>query len=209
MTRRLHLVRHGEVHNPEHVVYGTLPGFVLSAAGRAHAQAAGRRLRELVSGPPCIVSSPLERAQETAAIIARTFGEDVNVTTDERLIEARSFAMGLPRRFAPHLYLRRMLQTNRPRNESPTAIVDRMVEAARAACGPHPDAILVSHQFPIWMARLGLENGHENGLAQHARAFVARRAPFLFLRERCVPGSITTILLDDPRPHTTTYWEPC
>lgn len=202
MTLRLHFVRHGEVHNPAGVVYGCLPGFHLSERGREHAAAAARRLRETITGVPCLFASPLERAQQTAEVIRAAF--EVEVTTDARLIEARSFAQGLPRSFAPILYLQRLFDSNRPPTENPSDIVDRMVAAAGAACGDHEDAILVSHQFPIWMARIGLEQS----LEQRARAVVARRAPWLFVRERCALGSITTVRLDDPRPQTTTYWEP-
>lgn len=207
MTLRLHLVRHGEVHNPAGVIYGTLPGFGLSAHGRAQAEATARHLGALVRGRPCIVASPLDRARQTAEVIrevlAEQFGE-LTVTIDIRLLEARSFAEGLPRAFAPLSYARRLLDGDRPPNDSPSLVLDRMVAAARAACGPHEDAILVSHQFPIWMARTGLEQTPE----QRARAFVARRAPWLFVRQRCGLASVTTVLLDDPRPTTTTYWEP-
>lgn len=202
MTRRLHLVRHGEVHNPAGVVYGTLPGFGLSAHGREHAAAAAQRLRQTIVGTPRLVSSPLQRAQETASFIRDAFG--VEVGTDERLIEARSFAMGLPRAFAPRAYLARLLDRDRPRNEAPLGIVERMLSAAHAACGDHDDAILVSHQFPIWMARLGLERDLEG-----PRARLSRLLPGLFVRLPCALGSITTVLLDDPRPETTTYWKPC
>ena len=65
----VHLVRHGEVYNPDQVLYGRLPGFHLSDHGRADGRARGAR--------PCrgrdvaaVVASPLERAQETAAPIA-------------------------------------------------------------------------------------------------------------------------------------------
>lgn len=74
-----------------------------------------------------------------------------------------------------------------------------MVEAAREACGAHEDVILVSHQFPIAMARIGLER---------RMAWSARRVPWMYLRRRCALGSITTVDLRDPRPETTTYWAP-
>jgi len=207
MTLRLHLVRHGEVHNPAGVVYGTLPGFGLSDRGRAQAAATARYLLGFVRERPCIVASPLDRAQQTAAVICGLLAErvgDLSVSTDARLIEARSFAEGLPRSFAPARYLRRLLVEQRPPTDSPSEVLDRMVQAARGACGVHEDLILVSHQFPIWMARTGLEQTPE----QRARAFVARRAPWIFVRERCSLGSVTTLRLDNPRPSTTTYWEP-
>ena len=81
----VHLLRHGEVHNPDGVLYGRLPGFRLSELGERQAAGRGRR-----SWPGrdigYLVSSPLERAQQTAAPLAAATGLDVAV--DERLIEA-------------------------------------------------------------------------------------------------------------------------
>ena len=64
----VHLIRHGEVYNPKHLVYADLPGFGLSESGRLQAKEAGRYL---ASSPVVAVwSSPLERAIETAHLIA-------------------------------------------------------------------------------------------------------------------------------------------
>jgi len=81
---RLFLVRHGEVHNPEGIIYGRLPGFGLSERGRRQVEAAADLLKQR---GPCerIVSSPMQRAQETAAIIGRVLG--LEVVEDERLVE--------------------------------------------------------------------------------------------------------------------------
>ena len=64
----VHVMRHGEVHNPEKILYGRLPDYHLSERGRAQAQAVADWLadRDIVY----VVASPLERAQETAAPIA-------------------------------------------------------------------------------------------------------------------------------------------
>src|SRR5687768_2690823 len=83
-TTVVHLLRHGEVHNPGGVLYGRLPGFHLSELGLTMA----RRVAEHLSGEDIthVVSSPLERARETAAPAATAFGLDVAI--DDRLIEA-------------------------------------------------------------------------------------------------------------------------
>ena len=74
MTERttVHLLRHGEVHNPGKVLYGRLPGFRLSTAGEAMAVAAA----EWFAGHDVthLVASPLERAQQTARPLADAFG---------------------------------------------------------------------------------------------------------------------------------------
>ncbi len=80
---RIHLVRHGEVENPDHVVYADLPGFVLSRRGRQQARAAGRYLAD---APLLrIVTSPLERARETSELVADATGAAISV--DDRLVE--------------------------------------------------------------------------------------------------------------------------
>ena len=82
-TIRIHLVRHGEVLNPDHVVYAGLPGFGLSERGRAQAAAAGRYLARQAVGT--IVTSPLRRARETAEIIGSELS--LEAQTDPRLTE--------------------------------------------------------------------------------------------------------------------------
>ena len=82
---RVLLIRHADVLNPHRVLYGHLPGFPLSARGRAQAKGLGERLRS--SGLQRIVSSPLERALETAELIAGELEGSVPVVADHRLRE--------------------------------------------------------------------------------------------------------------------------
>ena len=80
----VHLMRHGEVHNPAGVLYGRLPDYHLSDLGRQMAE----RGAEYFEGEDIthLGASPLERAQETMAPIAKTLG--LEVTTDPRVFEA-------------------------------------------------------------------------------------------------------------------------
>ncbi len=64
----VHLVRHGEVENPHHVVYADLPGYRLSTAGAAQAEAVAEHLSELPVA--AVATSPLLRARQTADAIA-------------------------------------------------------------------------------------------------------------------------------------------
>ncbi len=80
---QIHLIRHGEVDNPRDTVYADIPGFILSEKGRSQAAAAGEHLS--AKPPKLIVSSPLDRALETAGLIAASTGAEVIV--DERLSE--------------------------------------------------------------------------------------------------------------------------
>src|ERR1039457_4969966 len=82
-TTVVHLLRHGEVYNPQGILYGRIPGFQLSEDGRLMAKAAA----DFLAGRDVVLlkSSPLDRALETAAPLSALFGLDVMV--DERLIE--------------------------------------------------------------------------------------------------------------------------
>ena len=87
----VHLLRHGEVHNPEKVLYGRLPGYRLSETGEAMALAAAEWLTD--KGLTHVLSSPLERARQTAAPIAGKL--DLPVEIDDRLIEAGNAFEGM------------------------------------------------------------------------------------------------------------------
>jgi broad specificity phosphatase PhoE len=156
----VHLVRHGEVHNPDGILYGRLPGYHLSDAGREMAATTAAFLagRDIA----LVVSSPLQRAVETAAAIADRHG--LPVPTDDRLIESASVLEGHRVRRARDLLegdlLRHMWNPFRPSWGEPfRAIARRMLAAADAARRQVPgrEAVCVSHQQPIWVARRALE----------------------------------------------------
>lgn len=91
----IHLVRHGEVANPNHVVYGDLPGFNLSPRGVLQVHAAGGRLA--IRPVTRILTSPLARARQTAVAIARHHG--LPAQADDRLVETRQFPHWTGRRW--------------------------------------------------------------------------------------------------------------
>lgn len=153
----VHLLRHGEVNNPRGVLYGRLPGFHLSEDGRLMAKAAAGFLagRDVT----LLLCSPLERARETAAPVAAQFG--LEVVVDERLIEptnhfeGRIFGVGDGSLKNPAAW-RYLWNPFRPSWGEPYAAIaarmrDVMDDAARRARGH--EAVLVSHQLPIWVAR--------------------------------------------------------
>lgn len=131
----MHVMRHGEVHNPDKILYGRLPDYHLSERGQAQAKAVADWLaaRDITH----VVASPLERAQETAAPIAARHG--LAVGTDDELIESANIFQG--QRVSPGDGALRD-----PRNwwhlRNPHPIVGRAVQrdrrahdAGRAACG--------------------------------------------------------------------------
>jgi broad specificity phosphatase PhoE len=181
-TTAVHLLRHGEVHNPHGVLYGRLPGYHLSERGLAMAERLGEVLgrRDVTH----LVSSPLERARETAAPAARALG--LVPVLDERVIEAanvfegKTFGVGDGSLKRPSQW-RHLWNPFRPSWGEPYALVAaRMLAAladARDAAAGH-EAVVVSHQLPVWVARLAVEG----------RRFVHDPR-----RRQCSVASLTTI----------------
>lgn len=162
-TTVVHLVRHGEVHNLEGVLYGRLPGYVLSELGH---QMAARVAEWFVAGDfdiTHLVASPLERAQQTMAPLAEKLGLDV--TTDERVIEAenrfegKTFGVGdgALRRPQNWWLLRNPFTPSwgEPYKQIAARMRAAMADAREAAEGH--EAVIVAHQLPIWSARLDIE----------------------------------------------------
>lgn len=151
----IHLVRHGEVHNPDGVLYGRLPGFHLSTLGERMAHAAAVAVKVSGSDVTALVASPLQRAQESAQPFAEIFGLDIR--TDERLIEPTNKFEGRTFEFGPQVILRPQSWpwvTNpfRPSwGEAYRSIADRMFAALEAAWSSTEtgNVALVSHQLPI------------------------------------------------------------
>lgn len=79
------LVRHGQTPTTGSVLPGRAAGLHLSDRGRAQAERVAARLAELTSAPVALYSSPLERARETAAPIARALG--LRTRSDRGLLE--------------------------------------------------------------------------------------------------------------------------
>jgi len=193
----VHLLRHGEVHNPDGILYGRLPGFHLSETGRKMAEADAQALagRDITY----LVASPLERAQETAAPFAGRLGLEVH--SDPRLIEALNVFEG--RRFAVgDGVLRRPAMWSKLRNpltpswgEPYRQIVTRMMaatQAAREAAEGH-EAVCVSHQLPIWILRRAVERRPLFHHPAHRQCGLASLTSFTFDGER-----VTGVAYEEP-----------
>lgn len=202
----VHLLRHGEVHNPDRVLYGRLPLFGLSDLGRQMAvRAAEHFARRAEAGAPIVhlVSSPLQRAQETARPTAEALNLDI--VTDERIIEAENHFEGLAR---VRSQLRRpqhwpyLVNPFRPSWGEPyRAQADRVLAAVDDARlralelgGDGAEAVLVSHQLPIWVTRLAAEQ---------------RRLWHDPRRRECTLASVTSLEFDGDRLVRVSYAEPC
>jgi broad specificity phosphatase PhoE len=193
----VHLMRHGEVHNPQGVLYGRLPGYLLSDLGRSMADAVAQFLstHDVVR----VVASPLERARETAEPIAAA--HDLPVETDDRLIEAgnlfegKTFGVGDGALSKPAVW-RHLVNPFTPSWGEPyEAIAARMLGAiadARTLAEGH-EAVLVSHQLPVWTVRRKLEG---------------RRLWHDPRKRECALASLTSLTYADDHLSSITYSEP-
>ncbi|GAA2075627.1 histidine phosphatase family protein [Microbacterium hatanonis] len=156
---RLHLVRHGEVHNPRRVLYGRLPGFGLSAEGRRMARQAADYVHGLERPIGALVVSPLQRTRESAEPFEETFGIDPYI--DERVIEPTNVFEGrqMRRALANPLNWRHLTRPAVPTWGEPYhRVVERMLEAMDDAWNrtDRGDVVVVSHQLPIWVTHLAV-----------------------------------------------------
>lgn len=194
---QVHVVRHGEVHNPTGILYGRLPGFHLSATGAAQAAAVADALadRDIVA----VIASPLQRAQETAAPIAAR--HDLAVETDPDLIESANFFEG--RRVGPgdgawrdpRVWWQLRNPFTPSWGEPYVDIAGRMttaVDKARVRGAGH-EVVCVSHQLPVWTLRLYL---------------TGKRLWHDPRRRDCALASVTSLIYDGDRLVDVVYSQP-
>jgi broad specificity phosphatase PhoE len=193
----VHLLRHGEVHNPHGILYGRLPGYHLSERGRRMAQMVADHLgtRDVTR----VIASPLERARETAEPIARAHGLDVD--TDAGLVEAGNHFEGLSfgvgdgsLRHPAHWP--KLINPFRPSWGEPyEQIAARVLQVVTRACDEARghEAVLVSHQSPVWITRRKIEG---RPLWHDPR------------KRECSLASLTSLTFDDDRLVGLSYSEP-
>ncbi|QLQ09519.1 MAG: histidine phosphatase family protein [Nocardioidaceae bacterium] len=193
----VHLLRHGEVHNPEGVLYGRQPGYYLSELGKQMAQRVADSVahRDIVH----LRTSPLERAQQTAAPIAAALGLepviDERVIESENKFEGKTFGVGDGALRKPSSWLLLYNPLKPSWGEPYKQIVARMMAAihdARDEAAGH-EALIVSHQLPIWTTRLHVED----------RSFLHDPR-----RRQCTLCSLTSFTFEDDRIVSIGYSEP-
>ncbi|WP_018297837.1 histidine phosphatase family protein [Corynebacterium lubricantis] len=185
-TTLVHLVRHGEVHNPKKILYGRLPGYYLSSRGKSMAAATAKSFTG--HDVTHLVASPMERAQETALPFAEVTGLDI--ATDHDLIESGNQFEGLRTKgwrsqLLNPIRWRLMRDPSIPSWGEPyDDVLARMMDAierARLSAEGH-EAILVSHQLPIVMVQ---------------RAIAEKPLPHNPLDRQCDLASVTSLLFRD------------
>ncbi|MCD2145532.1 hypothetical protein ACN93_08590 [Gordonia paraffinivorans] len=193
----VHMMRHGEVHNPEGILYGRLPGFHLSADGRAQAQKVADALAD--HDIKAVFASPLQRAQETATPIAAAHG--LEIQTNDDLIEADNVFEGLKVSVGdgalskPRHWPKLRDPFTPSWGEPYIQLAHRMLAAAnkaRDAARGH-EAVCVSHQLPVYTLRRFLEG---------QRLWHDPR------RRQCSLASLTSLIYDDDALVDIIYSEP-
>ena len=201
----VHLLRHGEVYNPDGILYGRLPEFHLSERGREMAKMLADHFAARVAQGANIVhlvSSPLTRAQETALPTSQAL--DLQIHTEPRIIEAENHFEGLKANISEFIKPKHWFEYRNPLRpswgESYQDQVARMraaVEDARLKAielgGDGAEAILVSHQLPIYATRLSAEG---RPLWHDPR------------RRECTLTSLTSLVFDDGKVERVEYSEP-
>jgi broad specificity phosphatase PhoE len=197
MTERtvVHLLRHGEVYNPSKILYGRLPGYHLSDLGKQMADRAAAFFAD--RDVAAVIASPLQRAQETAAPIGAVLG--LPVGSDDRLIEAGNVFEGRPfgvgdgalRQPSAWWHLRNPF---RPSWGEPYAEIAARMRAAMDAARETAvgrEAVLVSHQLPIWVVRLNAERRRYLHDPRRRECSLASVTSFEFSGETLVSVSYT------------------
>lgn len=193
----VHLVRHGEVENPDGVLYERLDGFELSDRGHQMAAATAQALTQ--HDISRVIASPLTRAQQSASHLADAAGLLIDV--DDRIIEASNVFAGKrvsvgdgalrdPRNWR-HLRNPFLPSWGEPYEEVANRMKRAIVDARDQSIGR--EVVLVSHQLPIWVARLDAENRR---FAHNPRA------------RQCTLSSVTSLVFDGPRLMAIEYLEP-
>jgi broad specificity phosphatase PhoE len=193
---RLHLVRHGEVHNPGRVLYGRLPGFRLSEGGRGMARRAAQHVRNLDRPVSALYASPLQRTRESAEPFTELLG--LEPVIEDRVIEPTNVFEGtvMNRALRNPANWRHLRNPSLPSWGEPyLAVVARMDAAMREAwdAAASGDVVIVSHQLPIWVTHLSVAG---EPLRHDPR------------RRRCALSSITSFELHDARWREVAYVEP-
>jgi broad specificity phosphatase PhoE len=180
----VHLLRHGEVHNPDGILYGRLSGFRLSDTGGRQAEIVAETLAD--ADLAAVLASPLQRAQQTAAPLATAHG--LEIITEDRLIEADNLFEG-QRVSVGDGALRRprywplLTDPFTPSWGEPyLRIAHRMFGAVHRAreLAAGREAVCVSHQLPIWTLRRFVTGARLWHDPRHRQCALASITSFVF-----------------------------
>ncbi len=205
-TTRVLLMRHADVENPQGVIYGHLPGFHLSAYGRAQAAAVGQSLRD--SGVRRIIHSPLDRARETAEIINAQLPAPVPLIPEPALREAEfgRYLQGVPRWQVPirrpGFFVHKLRRGALAGDESIEELGRRVLGVVDRVAREYPGevSLLISHADPLQAAWILLD-----GRPQTEREMFRKQVGKAAMLELNLEGDrvISTRYIPSPKPQLT------
>jgi probable phosphoglycerate mutase len=194
----VHLVRHGEVANPNHVVYADLEGFNLSATGVLQAHHAALHLEAVPVD--IVLTSPLARAVQTATAIGRHHNLEPTISmgltetrqypgwTGERWADIASLFPGqLERYLADASSLDDVVETIHDVASRVIAEIERVIDHGAR------HIVVVGHQDPTQAARLTL---------------IGRQLSELLMDPPTHASVVTLERLDDGRWREMAVWGP-
>jgi len=195
---RIHLVRHGEVHNPDGVLYGRLPNFSLSELGHQMASQSADYLKNSGAHITRLISSPLQRTMQSAKPIAERF--HIPIETEEMIIEPTNVFEGKTVNARTLVknpkFLFKLYNPYKPSWGEPFAVIrDRMVKAMKRAWDETEtgEVAMVSHQLPIWVVH------------RYSKGEKLHHDP---RSRRCELSSITSFVFDNGELREIDYQDP-
>ncbi len=192
------LIRHGQVHNPEKIIYGRLPGFGLSDLGKLQVEGTAQYLKNAPIS--AVYSSPLLRARQSAGILLKHH-PDLVLQIAEPINEVRFLFEGQP--------MENMAERNwdlytgvNAAFEQPSDVVARVTVFLSQLRDAHPGehVVLVTHGDVIaftvlWFSKCELipQNKHTLDTLGFADDYPAPASVFNILYTSNDPGGKPTI----------------
>lgn len=194
MQTTMYLVRHGEVYNPNNIIYGRLPNFSLSKKGEKELKKTAEFLKD--KAIDIIYSSPLQRAQQSAKIIQKNLTLPTIHIADE-ITEIQTSYQGRQFSELDELQSEVYLKPLNPSDETIEQIAKRMKKFIEKLAieqqGKH--IILISHGDPIMILRAVIEN-------KLPSFYVLQKGPYIH------HGEVYKITDDDNHLSLTSVFKP-
>lgn len=155
------LIRHGDVNNPDKILYGRKFDFELNETGKFKIKRLASSLKDEGIVPTIIYTSPMTRAYQTAEVINEQYGLAVPINSDERLQEGFCPVIeGIKLEEVDKMGDVYAKYPNPDQMESANAIVDRMMQVIEDARQDHKDetVFIVGHADPLLLLEWKLRN---------------------------------------------------
>ena len=157
MQTKMYLIRHGEVENPQGIIYGRFPNFGLSEKGKKEMEKTAEFLVDKKIDE--LYASPLLRAKQSAAIIRTKLGIKT-IHISDKLLEVKTAYQGRKFSELDNLQSEVFLKPLSPSDETIEQLADRMLSFITEVINQHKDRhiAVVSHGDPIMALKAVIKN---------------------------------------------------